>query len=323
MKAKFFLPLLTLFVVVGVTGCQPDGTSPVIEKQSSALSNQTITITSLADQLGLRIVETSDVCIKLKNSANTVVIFTGYDARFFVNGRAKGAVENVEKIGGRIYVPASLVPEIRSEMLAVAPKEQPPRPGVNPYTGSAVVIDAGHGGKDPGAIARNGTYEKYINLAVAEDVASILRQKGISVIMTRSNDTFVELDGRSEIANNNRARLFVSIHSNSSENSSARGYTVYTSRSPSSASQSLGQALVRSMSSTGFESHGLQHANYRVVVNTNCPSALVEIGYLSNSSEASMLTSSNTQNRIAQAIAQGICDTLSANNFVTASSAAP
>ncbi|MDE5790946.1 MAG: N-acetylmuramoyl-L-alanine amidase, partial [Muribaculaceae bacterium] len=79
-----------------------------------------------------------------------------------------------------------------------------------------VVIDAGHGGHDTGAID-NGVKEKDINLAVAkrlqEDIQK--RLKGVKVVMTRSNDSFVTLQGRAEIANRNRADLFISIHTNS------------------------------------------------------------------------------------------------------------
>ena len=79
-----------------------------------------------------------------------------------------------------------------------------------------VVIDAGHGGNDTGAID-NGVKEKDINLAVAKRLQEDLQKKikGIKVIMTRSNDTFVTLQGRADIANRNKADLFISIHTNS------------------------------------------------------------------------------------------------------------
>ncbi len=91
-----------------------------------------------------------------------------------------------------------------------------------------VVIDPGHGGKDPGAIGPNGTKEKDINLAVAREIARLLREEeGIKVILTRNSDVFIPLDQRNEIANKNCADLFVSIHCNSSISAKNSGFEIY------------------------------------------------------------------------------------------------
>ena len=93
------------------------------------------------------------------------------------------------------------------------------RPSVNFHT---VVIDAGHGGKDPGA---HGSYsvEKNVALGIAKKVRAIIEDEiaGVNVIMTRSTDRFIELKRRSEIANENHANLFISIHCNSSPEGTA------------------------------------------------------------------------------------------------------
>ena len=89
-----------------------------------------------------------------------------------------------------------------------------------------VVIDAGHGGKDPGAISRNGKYkEKDITLSVALKLGALIKEKypHIKVIYTRSTDKYVELNERAEIANRNKADLFISIHVNSAKSAQARG----------------------------------------------------------------------------------------------------
>lgn len=80
-----------------------------------------------------------------------------------------------------------------------------------------VVIDAGHGGKDPGCLGRNGTREKEINLDICLKLGKLIREKlpGVKVIYTRKEDKFVELLERAEIANKNKAHLFISIHANS------------------------------------------------------------------------------------------------------------
>jgi len=90
-----------------------------------------------------------------------------------------------------------------------------------------IVIDAGHGGKDPGTIGKSGLREKDVNLDIAKRLSKLLRSEGVTVIMTRSNDTFISLERRVGIANNAKADLFVSIHSNASRVRSLNGLEVY------------------------------------------------------------------------------------------------
>ncbi|MCP4482733.1 MAG: hypothetical protein GY817_08300 [bacterium] len=91
-----------------------------------------------------------------------------------------------------------------------------------------IVIDAGHGGKDPGAIARSGALEKDLNLALAKKLANILEKKyKKKVILTRDTDVFIPLRGRTKIGNANNADLFVSIHANANKNKSRKGFEIY------------------------------------------------------------------------------------------------
>jgi N-acetylmuramoyl-L-alanine amidase len=90
-----------------------------------------------------------------------------------------------------------------------------------------VVLDAGHGGDDHGARGSRGLLEKDVVLDVAKRVASRLRDRGLSVVMTRSDDRFVGLEERTAIANDARGDLFVSIHANAAEDRSAHGIEVY------------------------------------------------------------------------------------------------
>ena len=94
-----------------------------------------------------------------------------------------------------------------------------------------VVIDAGHGGKDPGAIGLSGVYEKDINLAIAKKLKTLLQTgyEDLEVVMTREDDTFIDLNERGAIANRNGGNLFVSIHSNSkkSEEVEKNGFEIY------------------------------------------------------------------------------------------------
>ena len=90
-----------------------------------------------------------------------------------------------------------------------------------------IVIDAGHGGGDPGAIGRSGLREKDINLDIAKRLVQLLRSSGVDVVMTRSTDKLIPLARRVEIANNAHADLFISIHTNANRVRSLSGFEVY------------------------------------------------------------------------------------------------
>jgi N-acetylmuramoyl-L-alanine amidase len=171
-----------------------------------------------------------------------------------------------------------------------------------------IVIDPGHGGKDPGATSSSGYEEKSVNLDVAVQIAQILKEKGLKVIMTRNNDEFIELEERAAIANRNKADIFISIHSDASVKSSTNGFTVYVERSSPSTSINLANAIDRRMSQTGLNSNGVKKANYRVLTHTGCPAVLIELGYLSNYWEAKQLRNKDKQRQLSQAIADGITD---------------
>ena len=90
-----------------------------------------------------------------------------------------------------------------------------------------VVVDAGHGGHDPGAIGKTGLREKDVNLDIARRLAQLLGAQGIEVVMTRSTDKFISLPGRADIANRSGADLFISVHANSAASGKLSGFEVY------------------------------------------------------------------------------------------------
>lgn len=173
-----------------------------------------------------------------------------------------------------------------------------------------MVIDAGHGGSDPGTISAGGLHEKNVNLQVAHRVAGLLGQKGIGVLMTREDDRRIELEERANIANRRNANLFVSIHSDSNPDRGRQGFTIFVARSASREATRIAGGISEAMAAMGCDSHGIREADYKVLVNTSCPAVLVEIGHLSNSQDASRLRNPAWQNRLAQAIASGILDYL-------------
>ncbi len=103
------------------------------------------------------------------------------------------------------------------------------KPAPAPRPKPVIAIDAGHGGKDPGTIGVGGTYEKEVTFAVARDLARRLEASGrYSVLMTRTDDSFIALGDRVKIARAGRAALFVSLHADSVPNPRQRGFSVYT-----------------------------------------------------------------------------------------------
>ena len=122
--------------------------------------------------------------------------------------------------------------------------------------------------------------------------------------------TFVELNERAAIANSAKVDLFVSIHADSARSRTACGFTVYVARSASRLSLAAADCVRSHLGVIGAPDRGVRRANFRVLVRTSCPAVLVEMGYLSNIREAAKLARSSYQNRIAQAIADGVCDFL-------------
>lgn len=108
-----------------------------------------------------------------------------------------------------------------------------------------VILDPGHGGKDPGAIGYSGTYEKHVAYATAVELSRQLMRTGkYRVKLTRNSDTFIPLDGRVDFAQTNKASLFVSVHADALSNHSIKGASVYTLSNHASDAQSAALASV-------------------------------------------------------------------------------
>ncbi len=178
-----------------------------------------------------------------------------------------------------------------------------------------IIVDAGHGGKDCGAVSKRESYEeKELTLATALMIRNCLNQLGYKTIMTRDQDIFIPLSTRAEIANANQADLFVSIHYNYSASPDAKGVEVYyykegkTPPSPRIAkSKALSsEVLKKVVSNTGATSRGVKEANFAVVRETEMPAILVEAGFLSNPQEKAQVKDPQYQRKIAWGIAKGV-----------------
>ena len=168
-----------------------------------------------------------------------------------------------------------------------------------------VVIDAGHGGHDRGGGPGQRIPEKGYNLDVALRLSRILEAAGYRTVLTRTTDVFIPLGKRCEIANANRGGVFVSIHFNSAPRSGASGVETYSygSKTGASLASSIHREVVRA---TGSVDRGVRQRRYYVLRHSRIPAVLAELGFLTNSSEASKILTASYRQKLAEAIARGI-----------------
>lgn len=217
-----------------------------------------------------------------------------------------------------------------SESLALSlerarPPIQPPplgRPDIETPSGPlpsvrngrrVVVIDPGHGGSDPGAIGIGGLREIDIVLPIGLQVASLLEQQGVQVVLTRRDNRDVELDPRVQIAERANADLFVSIHANSINMSrpDVNGVeTYYYSPNGGRLAQVIHSNVIRG---TGMIDRGVRRARFYVIRNTSMPAVLVETGFVTGAQDARRLSDPNFRNQMALAIARGILQYIQQN----------
>ena len=184
------------------------------------------------------------------------------------------------------------------------------RVSYTPSNGKMVAIDAGHGGSDPGAIGINGMQEKELNLDVSLKVESLLRQKGIQVVMTRRDDTYPTLSERVNIAVNSNADAFVSIHANSATPTAGGTETYYSTAATRAEDSEQLATFIQNRLYPALETRdrGVKTAEFYVIDNNPLPAALVELGFITNSTDNSKLASDYYRNKAAEAIALGIED---------------
>ncbi|MCL2501041.1 MAG: N-acetylmuramoyl-L-alanine amidase [Defluviitaleaceae bacterium] len=145
-----------------------------------------------------------------------------------------------------------------------------------------IVLDAGHGGHDPGAVSDD-RIEKNDNLMFARVVEEKLRMRGQNVIMTRTGDTFVSLRERVKISNRNNADLFVSLHRNYSEIPETNGVEVYVTATGEWVDVAYAQTVFNKLLDENVQSNGgMRQADIYVLRKTYAPAMQFEIGYTSN-----------------------------------------
>ena len=217
---------------------------------------------------------------------------------------------------------------------------------------NTIVLDAGHGGKDPGAIGYYNIHEKNIVLDITNELGRYIEKNhpNIKVIYTRTDDTFLGLRDRTNIANESKGQIFISVHANASTAKSARGFEIFL-LGPNSVDEAmevtlrenasiafednqeqykLENQIIASLSQTTFlkESEklalfiennvkkelpktrirGIKQAGFHVLVGASMPNLLVEVGFISNKSEAKLLNKSSYRKQMARGLFNGISD---------------
>ena len=184
-----------------------------------------------------------------------------------------------------------------------------------------VVIDAGHGGTDPGKVGVNGAIESDINLKIALKLKEYLEEKGIKVVLTREDENGLygagdtnkkrsDMEKRCEIINDTAPDMLVSIHQNSYSSEGVKGAQVFYFKN-SNGGEKIASIIQSHLISEVDESNGRQckeNSIYYILKNVTCPAVIVECGFLSNYSEAELLVTNEYQEKLAIAIGNGIVE---------------
>jgi N-acetylmuramoyl-L-alanine amidase len=283
-------------------------------------STDAISLEGLAGELSLTIEPTrfeEDRIARTKDGRSFYIMAGRAHYRFEGDPYETGGVQPYLD-RGRLMLSAAMADRIRSQVQGA--KEKPIEPVVRPLPrlpkrAGSVLVDAGHGGKDPGAVQGN-AQEKEINLAISKAIVATLKARGIRVLETRTTDHFVSLDERVSAANDGNVDLLVSIHANSAASKSARGVEGFypnegTARSRES-ERLAADLCARIAKVAGTPSRGSKRdpRGLRVLKASTMPAVLLELGFLTNSEDKRLLLDPKWRSGVATAIADGIADYL-------------
>ena len=202
-----------------------------------------------------------------------------------------------------------------SPTITAPPPATQPRPSSPPRVTQGrvvVLIDPGHGGKDPGAIGLAGLQEKDVILPISKQIMEILKKQGVQVVITRDSDYFVDLAPRVAIAERVDADLFVSIHANSmpANRSDISGLETYYFSSGERLARTIHSSVLRNIN---IRDRGVRKARFYVLRKSSMPSVLVEVGFVTGREDSPRLGTSAYQNQMADAIARGILQYINQN----------
>lgn len=181
--------------------------------------------------------------------------------------------------------------------------------------GKIITLDAGHGGSDPGAIGSDGTKEKNITLPITKMLKEILEDKGAKVYMTRTTDVDVfgpnasdaeELQARVNVGEKYNSDMFVSLHINSSVNKNVGGFSTYYYPKTDNDLRLAKNIQSKLVANFGVDDLGVRQANFYVIKRISMPAVLVEMCFISNEKELTLMKGQWFQKKTARLIAEGI-----------------
>ncbi|TDW50166.1 N-acetylmuramoyl-L-alanine amidase [Flavobacterium sp. 270] len=176
-----------------------------------------------------------------------------------------------------------------------------------PLEKKVIVIDAGHGGQDLGAVA-NGVQEKTILETISKKIKALNKDSNVEIVLLREGDHFMELSERVSIINKLNPDLVISLHINSSENMDANGVQAFVSAKKEfyEKSKENAEKIINEVSGENLLKGKIAEANFYILKNSNCPAITLEIGYLSNNKDRVYLLSESGQNEIATKILESV-----------------
>ena len=293
--------------------------SAVASRQDNGIYQITIDNAQLAEDFqGPQLEAGSPISeLKVRQEGSRVVLEVTTRLRYYLG---KLDAED-EKIAFPIEVGVAPLPQSDAPLLppgfAKAPKDrvfQRDIPPVLPSDRPRIVIDPGHGGHDPGTIGIGGVREKDIILPISLDVAEILRKQDIEVILTRDSDNFISLQGRTDMANDLDADLFVSIHANAINLSrpDVNGLETYYYKSGRRLAEVIHWSILNGVK---IDNRNIRRARFYVLRHSTMPAVLVEVGFLTGAVDSSNLKNSNYRRQMAEAIARGIVEYIKQNDL--------
>ena len=175
-----------------------------------------------------------------------------------------------------------------------------------------IVVDPGHGGEDPGKVGINDVLEKDLNLQIAKKVKKLLEEAGIKIVMTRTNDKVPDakkedLNQRVQLINDTKPKLALCIHQNSYPDAKIKGAQVFYHTITPEAEDvaTIVQEQLRTVDPTNTRQIK-ENDTYFMLKNSQVPTIIVECGFLTNPDEAAKLTQEDYQDKLAQAICEGV-----------------
>ncbi|MBR5836980.1 MAG: N-acetylmuramoyl-L-alanine amidase [Victivallales bacterium] len=317
----------TVRIIIAILACLLMSAQPALYGQSAANKQKAIRVLTLNR---VQFLYMEDVArfygFKMAVNGKTITLSSKYSRLVFTNDGRTANINTVEQylaFSIRTYQGHVLLSLIDFQKVI----DPILRPGTIPrHVVRKIVIDPGHGGKDPGC--QSGVVkEKDVNLQVSLRLADLLRKRGYTVYMTRQSDIFPTLDQRVNAANKIKPDLYISLHCNATANPAIDGIEVYCATAAGSApsdskvisakpcpanAYDLENAFLayhiqkRLVSAIRTSDRGARHKRFKVIADTTAPCILVEMGFLTNAGDRQGLSHSQRQMLTATAIANAI-----------------